>query len=372
MAAKKTKAKEPVKLREKKLANGNVSLYLDIYWNGKRKYEFLKLYLITPKTPADKEQNRQTLQLAQSIKAKKQLELQSNTHGFTSDFRLDTNFIDYFQSLTDDRKESQGNWGNWDSALKHLRKYCPSDTTFRDIDAHFVEGFKTYLAKEAKTKSGKLLSKNSQSSYFLKLKASLNKAFQDRYIPFNPGISVKPPKPENPPREFLTIDELKRLAKADCIYPVLKRAFLFSCLTGLRWSDVQKLTWSEVQRYNDSYRIVFRQKKTRGLEYLDITEQSRELLGEEGDREERVFVSLKYSAYHNLEIKRWCMRAGIMKEITFHCSRHTFAVMLLEQGTDIFTVSKLLGHSELRTTQIYAKVLDSKKRDAINKFPDIF
>jgi len=104
---------------------------------------------------------------------------------------------------------------------------------------------------------------------------------------------------------------------------------------------------------------------------LDISNQAREYLGEQGKPDERVFIGLKYSGWHNIELQRWIMRAGITKEITFHCGRHTFAVLQLEYGTDIYTVSKLLGHKELKTTQIYAKIMDEKKKEAMNKIPDI-
>ena len=112
--------KEPVKLREKELANGNKSLYLDIYRDGKRVREFLKLYLIKATTPIEKEQNRQTLATAQSIKAKRQIELQNGEYGFTNQFKIDTPFLDYYRKMCEDRHgnvESRGNWGNWYSCL---------------------------------------------------------------------------------------------------------------------------------------------------------------------------------------------------------------------------------------------------------------
>ncbi len=167
------------------------------------------------------------------------------------------------------------------------------------------------------------------------------------------------------------MDEVKALNRADCKYEVLKRAFLFSCLTGLRWSDIQKLTWSEVQKFNDGYKITFHQKKTEALQYLDISEQAYKLMGEPDEQEQRVFKSLKYDAYHNAEITKWCLKAGILKDITFHCARHTFAVLQLTMGTDIYTVSKLLGHSELKTTQIYADIIDEQRQKAMYKIPDI-
>ena len=368
-----------VKLREKKLTNGNKSLFLDISWDGKRTKEYLKLYIVKPKTPFDRDGNKKTLALAENIRAKKQTELQNNGWGFANDFKLDTNFIEYFESLYEKRKDSPGNAGNWSSTLIHLKKYCDINTTFRDIDKNFVEGFKEYLQHGANKKSNTPLAQNSQSSYFNKFKAAINNAFESRIIPINPIPKVKKGNKivnlaielEETHREYLTIDELKSLAKTNCKYPVMKNAFLFSCLTGLRWSDINKLKWSEVQKDGDGWKMNFRQKKTNGLEYLDISKQARDYLGQQGSPDERVFVGLKYSAWHNLEIQKWCMRAGITKDITFHCGRHTFAVMQLEYKTDIYTVSKLLGHKELKTTQIYAKVLDKSKKEAMNKIPDI-
>ncbi|MDX2442449.1 MAG: site-specific integrase [Bacteroidales bacterium] len=371
MSNKKSTKKQSVRLREKQLASGNLSLYLDIWYNGKRKYEFLKLHIVKPRNSFDRNLNKKTMQLAEDIRAKRQLEIQNSTFGFASDFKQDANFIEYFKTLIEKRKESKGNYGNWESALKHLVKYCGIQTTFREIDIKFVEGFKHYLQYDAKTKSGSLLSQNSQNSYFNKFRATLNAAFDDRLIQDNPAKRVKAIKPEETHREYLTIDELKNLVKTECKYPIMKRAFLFSCLTGMRWSDINKMIWSEVQKHNEGYRIVFRQKKTRGQEYLDISKQARDYLGEKSNVEERVFKGLKYSAWHNIELQRWIMRAGIAKVITFHCGRHTFAVIQLDMGTDIYTVSKLLGHSELKTTQIYAKIIDQKKREAVNKIPDI-
>lgn len=350
--------KQSVRLREKQLQEGNKSLYLDIWYKGRRKYEFLKLYITKPNTPIDRVNNKKTYELAENIRAKRQLELQNNSYGFTSEFKMNTNFIEYFKSLIEKRKESKGNYGNWDSTLKHLIKYCDVQITFRDVDVKFVEGFKEYLQHEAKTKSDTPLSKNSQNSYFNKFKAALSQSFEDRIIQDNPAKRVKGIKPDETHREYLTIDELKSLVKTECKYPVMKRAFLFSCLTGMRWSDIHKLKWSEVQKQGDGWRVIFRQQKTRGQEYLDINNQARDYLGEQGKQDERVFIGLKYSGWHNIELQRWIMRAGITKDITFHCGRHTFAVIQLNMGTDIYTVSKLLGHSELKTTEIYAKIID--------------
>ncbi|WP_420319784.1 tyrosine-type recombinase/integrase [Flagellimonas sp.] len=123
-----------------------------------------------------------------------------------------------------------------------------------------------------------------------------------------------------------------------------------------------KQIWGEVRDKNNGTRIIFRQKKTDGLEYLYISEQSREFLGKRTNNNERVFKGLKYGAIYNTEILRWCIRAGITKHITFHSTIHTNAMLLLECGTDIYTVSKRLSDREIRTTEVYAKVIDEKMR----------
>ena len=169
-------------------------------------------------------------------------------------------------------------------------------------------------------------------------------------------------------REFLTLEELQAAVEVDCDMPKLKTAFIFSCLTGLRWSDIKKLTWSEIQQSKDlGHYIRFTQQKTKGVETQPVSEQAIDLLGERQEPAERVFKDLKYSSWHNLKLQQWMMRAGITKSISFHCARHTYATLQITAGTDIYTVSKLLGHRELKTTQIYAKIIDNKKREAANK-----
>lgn len=370
-------------LRQRKQSkSGSISLFLEIYkgttvtTEGKiknlRDYEYLNLYLIDkPKTPIDKQHNKDTLQLAESIKAKRELEIKNGLYGFTNEFNQSTNFIDYFTALMEKRKDSDGNYGNWDSSLKHLKKFAGTKVSFREIDQTFCESFRDYLKTTARKSNGQPLSSSSVSSYFNKFRACLKEAVRKKIILSNPAIDVTNPKVIESKREYLTIDELKAIVKAECRYDVLKRAFIFSCLTGLRWSDINNLKWSEVQNTNEGWRITFHQQKTKGLQYLDISEQARGYLGEQGSQDDRVFIGLKYSSYMNVELTKWMMKAGITKDITFHCARHTFAVLQLTLGTEIFTLSKLLGHSELKTTQIYAKIIDEKRREAINKIPDI-
>jgi integrase len=363
------KAKDKVKLRQRKMPSGNISLYLDVIDKGVRTYEYLKLYLIeNPQTLAEKKKNKENIQLAQTVQAQRTVELRNNEFGFKNLLIEQTNFLDYFKKMTDDRFDSLGNYGNWESAYQHLKKFCPANITFKDVDSDFLESFKKYLAK---AKSGQnLLSQNTKHSYYAKVKACLKQAVKDRIISINPADSVPNFKAGDPERNYLTIEEVKLLIKAECKMPMTKSAFLFSCMTGVRWSDILQMTWKMVQVHNGITRINFQQEKTEGQEYLDINPQAASLMGERGKTDDRVFPGLKYSAWQNAEIQRWVMSAGINKDITFHCARHTFAVMMIELDTEIYTVSKLLGHRDLKTTQIYTKVLDKSKQKAINKIPD--
>jgi integrase len=372
-----------VHLRQRKQTKGgSISLFLEIYKGttitkeGKiknlRDYEYLNLYLIDkPKTTIDKQHNKDTLHLAESIKAKRELEIKNGIYGFTNEFKQTTNFIDYFTALMEKRKDSDGNYGNWDSSLKHLKKFAGTKVSFKEIDQTFCENFRDYLKTKARKSNGQPLSSSSVSSYFNKFRACLKEAVRKKIILSNPAIDVTNPKVIESKREYLTIDELKAIVKAECRYDVLKRAFIFSCLTGLRWSDINNLKWSEVQNTNEGWRITFHQQKTKGLQYLDISEQARGYLGEQVNQEDRVFIGLKYSSYMNVELTKWIMKAGITKDITFHCARHTFAVLQMTLGAELFTLQKLLGHSDIKTTQIYAKIIDEKRREAVNKIPDI-
>ena len=340
-----------------------------------REYENLNGFIYEkPKTPAEKTHNKQSLQLAEAIRSKRVVEAQNGEHGFKTDSKLKANFFDYYQKLCDEKSKaaSKSNYSVWLSTLNHLKSFHGKDKlTFEQITPEFVEGFKDYLQTAPLTKSKTKLSSNTASTYFNKFRAALNQAFKDEVIVKNPITKVKSIKPVQNKREYLSLDEVKALNQTECKYDVLKRAFLFSCLTGLRWSDIQKLTWNEVQHFNDSYRITFHQQKTEGLQYLDISNQAYKLMSEQDEPEQRVFKGLKYDAYHNAEITKWCLRAGITKDITFHCGRHTFAVLQLTMGTDIYTLSKLLGHTELKTTQIYADIIDSQRQVAMHKIPSI-
>ncbi|WP_437372203.1 phage integrase SAM-like domain-containing protein [Maribacter litoralis] len=377
-----------IHLRKKKLKSGKISLYLEYYKgnsktpDGKRKilrdFEYLDLYLFpNPETPEEKKKNKENLELADQIFTIRKAELYQGKYNIQNDKKGKVGFLEFYEEKKEERYKSKGNYDNWDAAQKHIEAYCPSHITLNDVDVNFIKGFKKYLDTVAVTKSKKNLSQNTKHTYFNKFKACLNAAFEEGYLKENFIKKVKGFTMGESTREYLTEDELQKLASTPCKLPLLKRAFLFSALTGIRWSDVNKMKWSEVRDEGmDSenttiFRIVFQQKKTDGVEYLYISKQAREFLGERKESDNRVFKGLRYSAHMNLQLLRWCMDAGINKHITFHSARHTNAVLLLENGADIYTVSKRLGHREIRTTAIYAKIIDKKMKEAANLIPKL-
>lgn len=359
----KMNANEPVKLRKRKTRTGLYSLYLDTYNNSKRTYEYLRLYLVPEKTREDKRKNKETLQLAEAIRAKRVIEYHEGRYGFETSSQDNTLLFDYFEAQAKDHKSKTAD--SWGSCLQYIKRYeRRRDITFAEVTSEWIKGFKEFLDVQK-------LTQNTKSLYFAKLRACVNQAYRDGIITDNPLKRVKSIKQEESKREYLTIEEVQRLAETDCDNEMVKRAFLYSCLTGLRWSDITQLQWGDVHKEGDYTRLAFRQRKTGGQEYLDITHEARELMGEEQGAGDIVFDGLPRSSNANIYIKVWTARAGIRKHITFHSARHTFATMMLTLGTDLYTVSKLLGHRDIKTTEIYAKIVDKGKQEAVARIPSI-
>ena len=368
-----------VTLRKKPLKNGKLSLYLDFYppiiRNGKStRREFLGLSIYeNPKGQIEKQHNKNIEAIAESIASKKNIEL--NRPEIYNDMekaqlekknKESQNFIDYIKKIADRRHGS--NYQNWISAIMYLEHYTNGKLLFKDITLTFAEDYKHFLlnTNSLKRKDTKL-SQNTALSYFTKFKTALKQAFIDEILSTDINSRIKNIKEQETNRTYLTIEELNKLANTECKNDLLKRASIFSALTGLRFSDVKNLSWKNVYKTNDEYYINFIQKKTEGVEYSPISEQAFTLLGERQKDSEKVFNGLKYSAYLNKQLTDWLKDAEITKDITFHSFRHTYATLQLANGTDLFTISKMLGHKNLKTTQIYAKIVSESKKQTTNK-----
>lgn len=364
-----------VHLRKKKIANGKESLYLDFYppikgGDGKpTRREYLNKYIYeNPKNADEKLHNKENLIVAEGIKNKREKEILNEQDGIFNTQNKKRDFIAFFEILCEKRKEKEGNYGNWLSALQYLRAFTSGKCKMGDLTEDFCNNFKEYLsqANRLNTVKGLKLSQNSALSYFNKFRCAVNEAFDARLLNKNPLTYVKGIKEQETKREFLTLEELQLLAKTECDLTALKNVALFSGLTGLRWSDISKLKWGDIQQTGKEYFVHIMQKKTSEVIMHPISDNAVKLLGERSNPNEVIFEGLKYSDSNNDKIKRWILKAGINKKITLHNFRHTYAILLLNSGIDIYTVCKMMGHTNIKTTMIYAKVLTETKVKAAN------
>ena len=366
-----------VKLRQRAISGNRQSLYLDFYpaiphpeTGEPTRREFLGLYLFDkPKNPFDKQSNKETLQLAENIRAKRQIEIQAGNYGFLNTRqKAETDFVQYFKQIVETKTGS--NKHGWQTTFNYFEMFTGGKLTLSNLNKDLCNDFREYLltAKRQRGIQSKQITQSSARAYYNKFKAALKQAYKKGLIEKDLSTRIDGISEPEVQREHLTLEQLQTLVNTPCSIPLLKNAAIFSALTGLRFSDIAKLIWSEVQySEREGYFLQFRQKKTKGVEVLPISEQAFKLLGERKEPTEQVFKGLIYSAYLNVHLKQWILRAGITKDITFHCFRHTFATLQLSHGTDIYTVSKMLGHRELKTTQIYAKIVDDTKRKAADK-----
>ena len=282
--------------------------------------------------------------------------------------RSKCDFIKYFEDLRDKRHQnsSKSIRVNWDREVALMKMFTEGKPMiFSTIDMNLLEDYKNFLinAPQGGSKKG-TITRNTASTYFSIFQAGLHQAFIDGYLTVDIAAKAKNIAYSDKQREYLTIDELNTLAATPCDRPIMKRASLFSALTGMRHSDIQKLKWKEIIKDGEHYRILFTQQKTKGVQYMPISDQAYQLCGERGEPDRLVFEGLQDPSWINKPLERWIKAAGITKHITFHCFRHTYATLQLTNGTDIYTVSKMLGHTKVTTTQIYAKIVDEKKEQA--------
>lgn len=319
-------------------------LYCDIKHNGQRQKKALHICLIKGKTS----ENKKKLETAELIRQK--LEMQLITGDYQVREKNDIEFYEYFKQQI----KLKPHYNRRTTVIKHLQKFAPS-LTFNYINQSFWQEFKTYLSDKIGLKPYTI-----HTNYAI-FKAILNNAVKDGIINKNPlaGVSEKRPKTI---REYLILSEIITLSETPCRNKDFKLAFLFSCFTGLRLGDIENLKYSDIQ--NGQIKIY--QQKTKDPVYIPISEQAQKYIpqGETG----KVFKLPGRTSMISI-IREWKAAANITRNITFHSARHTFATLSISSGIDITTLSTLMGHTDVRTTQIYAKVMDQGKIDAIKKLP---
>ncbi|HEU4790334.1 MAG TPA: site-specific integrase [Flavobacterium sp.] len=371
-----------VSLRKKVISKGRISLYLDFYppiinieTNKYTRREFLKIYLFQkPNNQIQKIANIENLHTAELIHIRRQNEVRK--HEVYSEFEKEQleiqrisqgSFLKYFKKLAD--KKEGNNKSIWYSAISHFEAFLENqEICFKNVTVIFMNDYKEYLLKAKNRRdTGKTLSRNTALSYHNKLKTTLKRAYKEGKLRTDINSGIESIKEQESQRNFLTLSEAKKLFSTPCSNAIVHRISIFSTLTGIRYSDIAKLIWSEVQFIeDDGYYIRFKQKKTDGLQTMPITDEAFEILGERTNENDKVFAGLKKWDVDRV-MPVWVTQAGITKHITFHCFRHTYATLQIFSGTDIFTVSKMLGHKSVKTTQIYAHIIDKNKRDAANR-----
>lgn len=360
----------------KKLAGGKQSLYLDIYENGNRSYEFLQLYLLPDTTQENQSANAITLKQANDIKSKRLIEL---TTGLVEPPPIQPNKVGLLQWM-EQYKNAQEKRGKKDGrqidvAIKILQKWAGNNVTLDQIDRKFCQKYIDYLMTEYHPK-GKALSNNTLHNYYRVVNGALNAAVREELIKSNPftliSSSDKIKKPESK-REYMTLDEIKALIATPMKNENIKKAYLFSCFCGLRMSDIIGLTWKSFFFDGQQPRLEIVMQKTKAPIYLPLSKEAMRWMPERGKKspDDKVF-DLPTATVINVAIKPWAKKAGINKHFTFHTARHTFATMMLTLGADLYTTSKLMGHTDVRMTQVYAKIVNSKKDEAVNLVNGLF
>lgn len=354
-------------LRSRALKGGGESLYLDVnLGGGRRHFEFLRLYIVPEHTKEDRESNKETWRMANAIATRRSLDIQSGLHCLP---RKSRDFTQVYDECMERRCISEHTRHLWVSARKWIDKYAEAErlpTKTDCVDAQWLDGLSRFMLREG-------LRPQSVIQYMSKVFAAVRYASQIGVVRQNVTAEAQRVKGECAERCYLTMDELRRLAATPCENQAVRRAFLFSCLTGMRYSDISTLTWGQVSSADGDgmRRITFAQVKTRRWEYLDVSPEACAQMGEQSGVGERVFAGLGDGDTVNRWLACWVAAAGISKHITFHCGRHTFATLMLTLGVDIFTVSKLLGHRSLNSTLVYARIVDEKKRAAVRLIPSL-
>ena len=381
---KEIKVKEPVRIREKVLGDGTISLYLDMYHKGNRKKEGLKLYIIPETSPAAKLQNINTRKLAEQIKAQRILDIQKD--GFVDWEKLKksrTTLVSWLEDfVTCEEQLSPSGVVSKRNAKVRVEEYLAfigkPDLRLADVDREFCRGFVAFL-RTCKCHRGKeTISDTTARLLMSRIAAAMNKAVVEGLIPSNPFRALEAkekPKIAASRREFLTVEELKVLINTPCRCDIVKRAFLFSCFTGLRYSDMKSLLWSEIHTAADgkTQYIEHKQVKTKKMVTIPLSDEALRWMPRQEDGIDKVFHGLKVcTSTVEAVLKEWMKDCKIDKHITYHCSRHTAATTLLTLGANLYVVSKLMGHSSIQMTEVYAKIVDQKKVETMNLVNSLF
>ena len=358
-----------VTLRTRPLKNGMLSYYLD-YYPGYRdqetmktiRHEGLNIYIYAnPKNERERNFNATMSEKAEAIRCRRFESIVNDRYDFFDRHKLKADFLEYYRRQL--RKHDQ----KWEFVYHHFYNFVHGKCTFEEIDIDLCNKFREYLLNAKQLRRDGRISKNSASGYWSTFRGLLKILYRNRLITTNINDFLDKIATEDTPKDYLSVEELYKLAETPCKKPILKTAALFSCLTSLRISDILSLQWHEIVDFAAGGKCVHTiTQKTKTEDIIPISDEALQLIGYSPEKTGLVFKGLKRS-WTQQPMKEWIREAGITKNITFHSYRRTYATLQGAAGTDIRTIQSNMAHKSITTTQRYMKVVDSNKREASNR-----
>lgn len=352
-----------VTVRKKANKDGTTSLYLDIYQNKKRTKEYLKdCKLIKATNAIERAKNRDTMQLVENIKTKREQQLISHGYDVVASYKNEIDFLLYFENYIS--KYTKKDKRNMEGACNKFKTFMKlqgiNNLTIKQLNEDIVHKFAEYLKSTCEGEGA--------ASYFARFKKMIKQAMREKVILTNPAIDVSIKKDDSLVKDVLTIEEIGILAGKPISNLQVRNAFLFCCFTGLSWIDVKDLKWKHIDLRNT---LLNKTRAKTGTETsVSLNKTSLSLLPEQGKQDEYIFDLPSHTGALKT-LRNWLKSAEIEKHITWHCARHSFATNLIYYKTDVTIVSKLLGHNSLKYTQRYTHIAEELKRNAVNNLPEI-
>ena len=323
-----------------------------------------------PKTPIEKEHNKKMKMFAEEMVAKMNFDYITRNHSLSNNERRTELFIDYFDNYIKHKGTSPSDLSVYYTLRGHLISFRGDQQRIQDIDYAYCRDFIGYLTN-LKSRYNQPLSSSSINSYFKKYRLVWKEIVKESIVGKNPTDDIKIPKPIHKERVYLTKDEIKLLVDTPLVQENLKKFFLLSCFTGLRHSDIKRLTWANYIEENDTKYLSFIVAKTKTPLKIPLKKDAVKLIGEPQGEDDKIITGLVYSGFNNALLEKWGYLAGIKKKITPHIARHTFATQFLSQTKDIKSLQYILGHKDIKLTQHYAKLIDEDVKDSLDKMENM-
>lgn len=362
LLAKINKSSKGVKARTRMLSNGSVTIYLDIHGSNGRCYEQTALRLSC--LPDFLEEDKRTLDALGHTLLSKESQAQEARYKKQTDGSTDVYVLDWFEDYVKNRATNT----TYATATFHLTKFLElqknTKIVFSELDYDFCLKFADYI-KSIKLKT------NTKYTYFAVFNIMLNRAEEESLILKNPAKRIRFYTEDSNP-EYLTQDEIITLLKtpaASCIET--KNAFIFSCFTGLRVSDIYKLRFSMIR---DNV-LSIRQKKTGAYVRIPITDDMNDMLKVQREKHtDDVVFHMPDKRMMAIYLKQWFKDAGLLvngRKLSFHSGRHSCGMRLLENNISLPSISVILGHRSIKSTVGYLTLKDKKLAQDMNSVPSI-